>query len=210
MWNKTFKPCAATRVFFGGKLDGQLLFGKQTEIMKKALKSRTRWIRWQTWKEERERKRERKRGTNKVQLKRHLQTSASRKDSILTFELSQLWKRIFSLFVSGWYPDNPTICWILERQNFLWPRNHDATRYKPERLGNLEVKSFYSDPARRNMDFSTWSETSRPLNVAKRTNSAMAKKDWLFSKEASIYVILLTKLCWFAVLQFFLQCWHFI
>ena len=35
MWNETLKTCAATRVFFGGWWDGQLLSEKSTRILKK-------------------------------------------------------------------------------------------------------------------------------------------------------------------------------
>ena len=65
---------------------------------------------------------------------------------------------------------------------------------------NLEVNSFYSDPARpETLDFSSWSETFRSHNVVKWTKkSAMEEKDWLFSIKVTVHGILLTKLSRFA------------
>ena len=59
MWNKTLKPYAATLVFFGGKLHGQLLYRKTNGNFEESY-SRTCWICRQTWKEKKRRERERK------------------------------------------------------------------------------------------------------------------------------------------------------
>ena len=74
----------------------------------------------------------------------------------------------------------------------------------PDRVESAgsEVKSFYSSAAKRWGVFSSKKRTFCSITIVKgKEKSAMEYKAWLFSKKASIHVILLTKPCWFAFLR---------
>ena len=72
-----------------------------------------------------------------------------------------------------------------------------------------EVKSFYSDPARGNDEFLLKWNFSLTKRCTK-TQKWNKRIDCSPKRRVFIWICWLNHLCWFAVLLFFLKCWHVI